>query len=134
MAASGNRVHIPSLPSPCGVGPLGKEAYSSVDDRKKTGQSYWQVLPVLTTGYGDSPYQSFSTFAGNPYLIDLDMLCADGLLKKEEYGGIDFGDNPGSVDFGKLFANRSSLLRKAYARGIERDREEFDAFCARSTY
>jgi len=134
MRASGILLHITSLPSPYGVGTMGKEAYGFVDFLKKTGQSYWQVLPVLTTGYGDSPYQSFSTFAGNPYLIDLDMLCGDGLLIKEEYEGIDFGDNPGSVDFGKLFANRSSLLRKAYARGIDRDKEAFDAFCARNTY
>jgi len=134
MRTSGILLHITSLPSPYGVGTMGKEAYGFVDFLKKAGQSYWQVLPVLTTGYGDSPYQSFSTFAGNPYLIDLDMLCDDGLLLKEEYDSIDFGDDPVHVDFGKLFASRSSLLRKGYVRGIKRDRADFAAFCARNTY
>ena len=134
MRASGILLHITSLPSPYGVGTMGKEAYGFVDFLKKTGQSYWQVLPVLTTGYGDSPYQSFSTFAGNPYLIDLDMLCGDGLLLKEEYAGIDFGNDPKSVDFGKLFAFRSALLRKAYGRGIARDKEAFAVFCSKNTY
>src|SRR5664279_752795 len=82
MRASGILLHITSLPSPYGVGTMGKEAYEFVDFLKKTGQSYWQVLPVLTTGYGDSPYQSFSTFAGNPYLIDFERLCDAGLLDR----------------------------------------------------
>ncbi len=134
MRTSGILLHITSLASPYGVGTMGKDAYEFVDFLEKTGQSYWQVLPVLTTGYGDSPYQSFSTFAGNPYLIDLDMLCEDGLLEKDEYSGIDFGDDPMRVDFGKLFAARLPLLRKAYARGAERDRKNFDLFCAKNTY
>src|ERR1035437_4250965 len=134
MRTSGILLHITSLASPYGVGTMGKEAYEFVDFLEKTGQSYWQVLPVLTTGYGDSPYQSFSTFAGNPYLIDLDMLSEDGLLQKDEYDAIDFGDDPERVDFGKLFARRSPLLRKAYARGADRDRDDFDVFCAKNTY
>jgi len=134
MRASGILLHITSLPSPYGVGTMGKEAYKFVDFLKKSGQSYWQVLPVLTTGYGDSPYQSFSTFAGNPYLIDLDMLCGDGLLKEEEYRDVDFGDDPEKVDYGKLFRTRSPLLRKAYKRGIARDSAAFADFCAKHTY
>lgn len=113
---------------------MGDEAYKFVDFLKKAGQSYWQVLPVLTTGYGDSPYQSFSTYAGNPYLIDLDFLCRDGLLREEEYRDSDFGDDPGHVDFGKLFVGRPPLLRKAYERGIERDRDAFREFCEKSSY
>jgi len=134
MRASGILLHITSLPSPYGVGTMGKEAYRFVDFLKESSQSYWQVLPVLTTGYGDSPYQSFSTFAGNPYLIDLDMLSEDGLLQKSEYEDINFGDDPSRVDFGKLFAERSPLLRKAYARGFEKDKEAFDVFCAKNSY
>ena len=134
MRASGILLHITSLPSPYGVGTMGKEAYKFVDFLKKSGQSYWQGLPVLTTGYGDSPYQSFSTFAGNPYLIDLDMLCGDGLLKEEEYRDVDFGDDPEKVDYGKLFRTRSPLLRKAYKRGIARDSAAFADFCAKHTY
>lgn len=134
MRASGILLHLTSLPSPYGVGTMGKEAYGFVDFLKKTGQSYWQVLPVLTTGFGDSPYQSFSTFAGNPYLIDLDMLGGDGLLLKSEYENVDFGDDPCRVDYGRLFAGRSQLLRKVYARGFTADKEAFDAFCSENTY
>ena len=82
--ACGILMHITSLPSPYGVGTLGKEAYEFVDFLKASGQTYWQMLPVNPTGYADSPYQSSSAYAGNPYLIDLDMLIADGLLTEEE--------------------------------------------------
>lgn len=82
MRASGSLMHITSLPSPYGVGTLGKEAYRFVDFLKKSGQTYWQILPVTPTGYGDSPYQSCSAFAGNHYLIDLDLAGHQGLLKR----------------------------------------------------
>ena len=75
-------MHISSLPGSTGIGTLGKEAFEFVDFLKESGQTYWQVLPLCPTSYGDSPYQSFSTFAGNPYFIDFDLLCSDGLLKK----------------------------------------------------
>ena len=127
-------MHITSLPSPYGVGTMGNEAYRFVDFLKKAGQSFWQVLPVLTTGYGDSPYQSFSTFAGNPYLIDLDMLADDGLLMKEEYETADFGEDPGKVDYGKLYENRLPLLRKAFERGKQSDITGFLDFCERNKY
>ena len=78
-------MHISSLPGNTGIGTLGKNAYEFADFLKAAGQSYWQVLPLCPTGYGDSPYQSFSTFAGNPYFIDFDLLCDEGLLKKEDY-------------------------------------------------
>ena len=84
MRASGILMHITSLPGPYGVGSMGKDAYSFVDFLKKAGQSYWQILPLTPTGYGNSPYQSSSTFAGNPYLIDLEMLVEEGLLTREE--------------------------------------------------
>ena len=84
MRSSGVLMHISSLPSPYGIGTMGKEARKFVHFLMKSGQSYWQVLPICPTSYGDSPYQSFSSFAGNPYFIDLDTLCREGLLKKQE--------------------------------------------------
>ena len=83
--ASGVLMHISSLSSPYGIGSMGKEAREFVDFLKKSGQSYWQILPVCPTSYGDSPYQSFSTFAGNPYFIDYDILKEQGILFDEDY-------------------------------------------------
>ena len=83
-------MHISSLPSKYGIGTLGKEAYRFADFLKASKQKYWQILPVGQTSYGDSPYQSLSAYAGNPYFIDLDMLCEDGLLKEEEYNTTDW--------------------------------------------
>ncbi|MBS7298848.1 MAG: 4-alpha-glucanotransferase [Eubacteriales bacterium] len=116
MRSAGILMHISSLPSPYGIGTLGREAYRFVDFLKKAGQTYWQVLPVCPTSYGDSPYQSNSAFAGNPYFIDLDMLCEDGLLEKNEIENYFFGDNPVSVDYKRLFDNRYPVLRKAFSR------------------
>lgn len=107
---------ITSLPSPYGVGTVGKAAYEFVDFLAAAGQKYWQILPVGPTSYGDSPYQSFSTYAGNPYLIDLDMLCEAGLLKKEEIEDIDWCYSSDYVDYEKLFNNRFKVLRIAFER------------------
>ena len=92
-------MHISSLPSKYGIGTLGKEAFKFVDFLKASGQGYWQVLPVTPTGYSDSPYQSASTFAGNPYLIDLNLLIEEGLLTEEEVD-LDWGGDPRYVDYG----------------------------------
>ena len=127
MRQSGILMHITSLPGPYGVGTMGKQAYAFVDFLKKAGQSLWQVLPLSPTGYGDSPYQSCSTYAGNHYLIDLDMLNAEGLLTEEEVKSIPWGSNPNKVDFGLLYQGRLPLLRKAYARFTHS--EKLDAFC-----
>ena len=89
MRESGILLHITSLPSPHGIGTMGAAAREFVDFLAAAGQRYWQLLPICPTGYGDSPYQSFSTYAGNPYLIDLDLLAAQGLLQPREYCGID---------------------------------------------
>ena len=129
MRNSGILLHITSLPSPYGIGTMGRDAYRFVDFLKRTGQSFWQVLPILTTGYGDSPYQSFSTFAGNPYLIDLDILCEDGLLMREEYGNIHFGEDPCSVDYSRLFNMRFAILRIAFERSKKKDQTDFRTFC-----
>ena len=106
MRGSGILMHLTSLPGPYGVGTMGKQAYAFVDFLKKAGQSFWQVLPVTPTSYGDSPYQSCSAFAGNPYLIDLDTLAEQNLLKKEELTALDWGKSETCVDFGLLYRNR----------------------------
>lgn len=116
MRRAGILMHISSLPSPYGIGTLGAEAYKFVDFLKRAGQSWWQVLPVCPTSYGDSPYQSNSAFAGNPYFIDLDILCEEGLLAKSEIENYFFGDNPLAIDYKRLFDFRFPALRKAFAR------------------
>ena len=88
MRSSGVLMHITSLPGSYGVGTMGKQAYAFVDFLKEAGQSYWQILPLSPTGYGDSPYQSCSAYAGNHYLIDLDALVEEGLLTKQELDNI----------------------------------------------
>lgn len=130
MRASGILMHISSLPSPHGIGTLGREAYAFADFLKQAGQKYWQILPLGPTSYGDSPYQTVSAFAGNPYFIDLDELCADGLLTKEEVDDVFWGTESETVDYGALYAGRGALLRLAYERGWERDRERVEAFRA----
>ena len=119
MRSSGILMHITSLPSPYGVGTMGKEAYKFVDFLKKAGQKFWQILPLTPTGYGDSPYQSCSTYAGNHYLIDLDMLVEQGLLRTEEITGCNWGANPNWADFGLLYTHRLNVLRLAYGRFTE---------------
>ena len=104
-----------SLPSPHGIGTLGRAAREFLDFLQAGGQSYWQLLPVGPTSYGDSPYQSFSSFAGNPYFIDLDDLAADGLLERAEYGDMDWG-GPDRVDYALLYEKRYPVLRKAVER------------------
>ena len=126
--SSGILMAVSSLPSPYGIGTLGKAAYDFVDFLKAAGQSYWQMLPLNPTSYGDSPYQSFSAYAGNPYFIDPDMLVKDGLLKKSECTKCDWGDDPRHVDYGKIYESRFALLHKAYKRGWERDADKVAAF------
>ena len=121
---------VSSLPSPYGIGTLGKAAYDFADFLKDAGQSYWQMLPLGPTSYGDSPYQSFSAYAGNPYFIDPDMLAADGLLTAAECAAPDWGSDPRHVDYGKIYESRFTLLHKAYKRGWERDAGAVAAFTA----
>lgn len=116
MRKSGILMHITSLPNHYGIGTVGKCAYDFVDFLEKAGQTYWQILPLSPTGYGDSPYQSFSTFAGNYYLIDLDMLINEGLLKQEETDAVCWGQEECRVDYGYLYDNRLKLLHLAYER------------------
>lgn len=120
MRECGMLLPVASLPSKYGIGAFSKEAYEFIDLLKKAGQHYWQILPLGPTGYGDSPYQSFSAFAGNPYFIDLDVLAEEGLLTEAECEAMDFGGNPRDIDYGKIYENRFPLLRKAYGRWKEK--------------
>ncbi len=131
MRSSGILLHITSLPSRYGIGTLGKEAYAFVDFLKAAGQRFWQILPLNPTGFGDSPYQSFSAFAGNPYLIDLEMLCKDGLLDESECM-LDWGSDPEKVNFGLIYANRVGVLKKAFERFEPNG--EFEEFCVQNKY
>ncbi len=126
--SSGILMHITSLPSPYGIGTFGKEAYKFVDFLIKSNQSYWQILPIGPTSIGDSPYQSFSTFAGNPYFIDFDILKEEGLLKEEDYKNVDFGDNPLKVDYEKIFNHKMPILRKAFNNSKDKYKEEIKKF------
>lgn len=125
--ASGILLPVSSLPSRFGIGCFSREAYAFIDCLAAAGQRYWQVLPLSPTGFGDSPYQSFSAFAGNPYFIDLEDLIAKGLLTEAECAARDFGSDPARVDYGKLYENRLPLLRLAYARSTPG--AELEAFC-----
>src|SRR5699024_8881481 len=117
--ASGILLPIFSLPSKYGIGCFSKDAYKFVDMLKEAGQSYWQILPLGLTGYADSPYQSFSTFAGNPYFIDLKTLIKEGLLTKKECKAYDFGDQADCIDYEKIYNSRFKVLKKAYDRFCE---------------
>ena len=132
--ASGILLPISALPSPYGIGTLGKAAYAFADFLHAAGQKYWQLLPLGPTSYGDSPYQSFSTFAGNPYFIDLDLLAEEGLLDKEDLAAADWGNDPRYVDYGKIYEVRFDVLRRAFLRRRERDREAVERFQAESPW
>ena len=115
MRSCGILMHISSLPSPYGIGTFGAEAEKFADWLKEAGQKYWQVLPIGPTGYGDSPYQPFSSFAGNPLLIDLDELVEHGYLAKKSLDSSDYGADPSFVDFDIVNRNKTALLREAFA-------------------
>lgn len=127
-------MHISSLPSPYGIGTMGKAAYEFIDFLKAAGQKYWQVLPISPTGYGDSPYQSYSTFAGNPYFIDLDMLSEGGNLNPAEYKDIYWGNDLESVNFDEISKNRISVLRSAYMADKESVKDKLYEFRTAEAY
>ena len=132
--ASGILLPVFSLPSEYGIGCFSKEAYQFVDMLKRAGQSYWQILPLGPTGYGDSPYQSFSTYAGNPYFIDLETLVREGLLTEAECREYDFGTQETYIDYEKIYKTRFKVLEKAYERfrdrmaGGNQEREAYERF------
>lgn len=133
MRTSGVLMPISSLPSPYGIGTMGKAARKFVDFLDKSGQTYWQILPICPTSYGDSPYQSFSSFAGNPYFIDLEYLCKEGLLKKKECESFDWGGSIKHVDYGTMYSSRYALLKKAYTRFMKQVPQDYDEFCKKES-
>ena len=120
--ACGMLLPVASLPSEYGIGAFSKEAYAFVDQLAEAGQRYWQILPLGPTGYGDSPYQSFSAFAGNPYFIDLEELIARGLLTKAECDVADLGTDPQDIDYEKQYFHRFPLLKRAFGRWREQQK------------
>ena len=117
--SSGVLMHITSLPNAFGIGSFGQSAYDFVDFLVETKQTYWQILPLTTTSYGDSPYQSFSAIAGNTHLIDFDLLTQMGLLKEADYASVNFGDDPTSVDYERVFYARRPILEIAVKNFLE---------------
>ena len=130
MRSAGILMPISSLPSPCGIGTLGAAAREFVDFLAAGGQSCWQILPICPTSYGDSPYQSFSSYAGNPYFIDLDTLADQGLLQRSEYQELDWGDDPTRVDYALLYQRRYPVLRRAARRLLAAPPADFAPFLA----
>lgn len=128
MRASGVLLPIFSLPGKYGIGCFSKEAYNFIDFLKKAGQTYWQILPIGPTSYGDSPYQSFSTFAGNPYFIDLEELIQQKLLTKEECDAARMGTKENDIDYGALYNERFRLLRLAFSRISPKTKAEVEKF------
>ena len=128
MRAGGVLMPITSLSSPHGIGSMGKEAYEFVDFLRDAGQTYWQLLPICPTSYGDSPYQSFSTFAGNPYLIDPEKLIEDGYLFRNELDSIDWETTPDRVNYEVMYKKRFPMLKKAVTRFLEKPEKEYEKF------
>lgn len=129
MRRNGMLLPIASLPSPYGIGGFSKEAYEFIDLLEETGQKLWQILPLGPTSYGDSPYQSFSTFAGNLYFIDLDTLAEKGWLTKEACEASDYGDNESYIDYGRIYNSRFVLLKQAFLNSDILSDEKFTEFC-----
>ncbi len=126
--SSGILMHISSLPGEYGIGDFGKEAYNFVDFLIKAKVKNWQILPLGVTGFGDSPYQCFSAFAGNPYFIDLDELIELGYLDKEDVQRFELSKNPNLVDYGQIYKNKMELLRMAYEVAKEEIYDELKTF------
>lgn len=129
MRRAGVLMPVFSLASPFGIGTFSKEAYDFIDFLKEAGQSCWQMLPIGPTGFGDSPYQSSSTFAGNPYFIDPVTLKEDGLLSEEELWEFDYGSNPEEVDYGRMYQYRYLLLKHAFDRFVEHGGLSDEDYC-----
>ena len=128
MRKSGILLAVSSIPSRYGIGAFSEEAYKFVDFLERAGQKVWQILPLGPTGYGDSPYQSFSTFAGNPYFIDLETLIREGCLTQEECASYDFGGSDTDIDYEKIYRARFRILHRAYENSHISENPEFCSF------
>ena len=131
---AGILLSITSLASKYGIGCFSKTAYEFVDWLKEAGQTYWQILPLGPTSFGDSPYQSFSTYAGNPYFISLEALIEEGLLTKEECDAVNFGENETEVDYEKIYNGRYQLLRRAYERSNISQNPEYSEYMQKNNW
>jgi len=133
---AGMLLPVASLPSNYGIGTFGKAALDLIDFLQKSGLKYWQVLPLGPTGYGDSPYQSFSAFAGNPYFIDLDYLIEEGLITVEEVSAVKWFEDESYIDYEKIYLNRFNVLKKAYSNSRNKYMEgtEYKDFCEKNSF
>ena len=131
---SGILMHISSLSSDYGIGTLGSEAYAFADFLEQAGQSCWQILPLCPTSFGDSPYQSFSSFAGNPYFIDFELLRRDNLLKKSDYADMNWGASAEKVDYERVYRGRKAVFATLYKNFIKNIPTEFYEFCESQDY
>ena len=127
--ASGVLMHISSLPGKTGIGTFGKNAYNFVDLLEQANQTYWQILPVGPTGYGDSPYQSYSTYAGNPYFIDFELLEKEGFLQKADYESLQWSETERYVDYGLVYVNRGKVFKIIYENFKNNIPADFENFC-----
>ena len=134
MRKSGILLPVSSIPSKYGIGTFSKQAYEFIDSLEKAGQSYWQILPLGPTGYGDSPYQSFSTFAGNPYYIDLESLIEEGYLTKSDCEKYDFGDNDEYIDYEKIYFSRFKVLKIAFRNSHIEKKADYQTFIKSNSY
>ena len=128
MRKCGILLPISALPSKYGIGTFGQEAYDFINFLQLAKQSYWQVLPLGPTSYGDSPYQSFCAYAGNPYFIDFDILIHEGLLTQEEVDAYSWYDQPDDIDYARLYRQRFEVLRKAYGRSKHETSKQYAEF------
>ena len=134
MRKSGVLLPVSSIPSRYGIGTFSRQAYEFIDLLEKAGQSYWQILPLGPTGYGDSPYQSFSTFAGNPYYIDLETLIEEGCLTEEDCVNCDFGDDDRYIDYEKIYLSRFKVLKTAFRNSHPEQEKAFRDFVEENSY
>lgn len=125
---------ISSMPSPYGIGTMGRDAYEFVDFLRECNHKYWQVLPLGPTSFGDSPYQGFSTFAGNPYFIDLDTLIEEGLLTRDYVNSFDWGNDSGKIAYDKIFNARFEVLRRAFEKSDHKNTEEYQEFVKENAF
>ena len=134
MRKSGILLPVSSLPSRYGIGCFSKEAYKFIDRLKEAGQAYWQILPLGPTSYGESPYQSFSTYAGNPYFISLEDLIEEGVLTEKECEKLETESKEGTIDYKKLYEDRYPILRKAYERSNISENPDYQQFLAENEW